>query len=732
MSQPADRPVDRPVDRPRVDAVAKVTGAARYGADRVPENLAYAAVAVAGIARGRIAELDTTAAEAVPGVRLVLTRIGPEELSGPGFLMAHGFSFQSFQPLLDDRIAYRGQPIALVVADTPVAAAEAANLVRARYAAEPVAASLDAEGAEKVRQQEAMPLPFLADVVVGDAEAAYAGSAVRIDKVYVHPAQNATPMELLGSTVEWQGDTLIVHEGTQNAGAVRNGVAHQLGIDPAKVRVLSTVTGGGFGQKNALQPHIGPLAVAARRVGRPVKFVMTRQQTFHQGSFRPATRHRVRLGADDSGRLTAAIHEVEQQTSRHDLFPAFYGNMTARLYGVPAFAGPHWLVRNDVQTPGYMRAPFESPGAFAFEVAIDELAFRLGLDPVALRLANDTGTDPVTGEPFSSRHVGECLRRGAERFGWDRRQLSMVARDGTQIGYGVAIGAYPAHTTPAFAHVRAAADGWVTVGVDGHEMGQGIRSAITFLVADDLGIPVDRVTVVVGDTQVAPQHLTAGSWGTSSALPAVQQALQELRKELGAAGVGPVDLPAAVAAGGQQAVDVEAARLGHGQPPEALETARAGNVALAGPEYPGFTAFSFIAHFVEVRVEATTRRVRVPRVVSVADCGRVASPVTAASQVRGGVVWGLGAALREVTEVDGRYGGFFSATFEDYPVSVNADIGEIDVDFIDRPDPLLNDVGVKGLGEVAMVGVAPAVLNAIHHATGRRFRHLPVTVADLL
>ncbi|WP_238015523.1 xanthine dehydrogenase family protein molybdopterin-binding subunit [Dactylosporangium sp. AC04546] len=699
--------------QPRVDAIAKVTGAARYGTDRPAQ--AHAALVPATIGRGRVLSVDTSRASAVPGVLLVLTHVDVEP---PGFLMAGGFSFQSLQPMTDDRIAYRGEPIALVVAETPHAAAEAANLVTAEYEEEAVEVTLDA--GDRVRQPD--------EPSVGDPEAALAASAVTVEGVYEHPAQNAVPMELFGSTVEWSGDELVVHEGTQNAGAVRGGLAHQLGIDPSRIRVIATVTGGGFGQKNALQTHIAPLAVAARQLGRPVKLTLTRQQAFHQCSFRPATRHRVRLGADAAGKLTAAVHEVEQQTSRYDLFPAAYTELTARLYGVPAFRGPQTLVRTDTQTPGYMRAPYESPAAFAFETAIDELAERLGRDPVEFRLANDTVTDPLTGQPFSSRHVGTCLRRGAELFGWHRRP----ATAGTGVGFGVAIGAYPGHVSPAVAHVHAGADGRVTVAVDGHEMGQGIRSAIAYLVAEDLDLPVDRITVVIGDTAVAPQHLTAGSWGTASALPAVQHALQELRKKLGTAGVGPVDVAAAVAHSGRASVEVEAVGLGPGQPPAALDRSRAGTPALVGPVYQGFTTFSFAAHFVEVHVEPTTRRVRVPRVVSVADCGRVASPVTAASQVRGGVVWGLGAALRETVEVDERYGGFVTSTLEDYPVTVNADVGSIEVDFVNEPDPLLNEVGVKGLGEVALVGVVPAVVNAIHHATGRRIRHVPVTIADLL
>jgi xanthine dehydrogenase YagR molybdenum-binding subunit len=502
----------------RVDARGKVTGTVRYGADQTPDGLAYAALAESTIARGRVIDVDIAAAEAVPGVLLVITRFSPDELRSPGFIMAGGYSFQSLQPLLDDRIAYRGQPISLVVADTLVAATEAAARIRARYEAEPFAAGMDAESAETLLQSEAIPLPFVADIALGDADAAVASSAVQVDQVYEHPNQHQVPMELIASVVEWRGDTLIVHEGTQTASGVRGGLAMQLGLDVGQVEVIAPYTGGGFGKKNSVQPHIGPLALAARRLGRPVKLVVTRPQTFHMASFRPASRHHVRLGADGSGRLLAAIHEVDHQTSRHDLFSAMYTDVTARLYGAANFRGRQRLVRTDFQTPGYMRAPFEHPGVFAFESAIDELAYVTGQDPVALRLNNDTGTDPVTGQPFSSRHLAECLRRGAQRFGWATRKPepgSMRAADGSLTGWGVAAGTYPALIAPAIAYLSAHTGGQVTVKVDGHEMGQGIRSAIALLVAGNLGIALADITVAIGDTRVAPQHLTAGSWGTS-------------------------------------------------------------------------------------------------------------------------------------------------------------------------------------------------------------------------
>ncbi|MFE7117684.1 xanthine dehydrogenase family protein molybdopterin-binding subunit [Streptomyces sp. NPDC057654] len=646
---PAPR-ADAPL--PRVDAYEKVTGATRYSADRTPPSLAHAMLAVATVGRGRVTHVETSAARAVPGVLLVATRFEEHELRPAGYRLTGGYGFQTLQPLLDDRIAYRGQPIALVVAETLVAAAEAAALIEARYEEEPVAVTLDAPGGETLGQATALPQPMFADTSVGNADAAFARSPVRFDAEYDIRPQHQVPMELLGTVVEWRGDDLVVHECTQNSEAVRHGLARQLGVDPARIRVVSPQVGGGFGQKTWLQSHVGPLAVAARRLGRPVKLVVPRTQTFHGSTFRPASRHRIRLGADRSGLLTALVHETRQQTSRHDLFASDFTSVTARMYGIGDFRGHQRLTRTDVQTPGFMRAPFEHAAVFALESAVDEIACATGRDPVALRLANDTGVDPVTQRPFSSRHLAACLRRGAELFGWavrTPRPGSMSAADGALVGWGVAAGAYRASAGPAVARLRLTADGGIAVEVSGHEMGQGLRTAIARTVALDLGIAAARVRIGVGDTGGVPQHLTAGSWGTATALPAVHAALRKLRARLGAPDEGPVDTVAAAAstaAAGRPETVAEAVSLPPGQSAQAADRLRAGLPTPAGPEYPGFTAFSFIAHFVEVHVEPDIGRVRVERVVSVVDCGRVASPVTAASQIRGGVVWHRGGAAR--------------------------------------------------------------------------------------
>jgi xanthine dehydrogenase YagR molybdenum-binding subunit len=723
---------------PRIDARDKVRGAALFGADVARPEMIHAVLAVAPVCRGRILRLDTSAASAIADVRLVLTHENLGEVKSPGFLMSGGYGFQSFQPMLSPTIAYRGQPIALVAADTLEAAIEAAALVDATYATEPFDATLDGTGVETVNQADTPLSKFFPEVMAGDPDKAFAQSSVTVDAAFTCPPQHQNPIELIATVAEWRDGKLTIHEGTQNAEAVRHGLATQLGLAPDRVEVLSPFVGGGFGQKNSLQMQTVLAAVAARRLGRPVKLVVSRAQIFHDASFRPASRHRVRLGADGSGRMIAAIHEVDAQTSRHDLFPGEYGAVTSRLYGIENFRGRERLVRTDVQTPGYMRAPFEHPACFAFESCVDELAYKLGQDPVALRLANDTASDPISKLPLSSRHLAQCLKRGAAKFGWDKRTMtpeSMRGGDGSWIGWGVAAGAYPGSVVPAIARLTVTDDGGAVICVGVHEMGQGIRTALAAAVGRKLGIAAERVVSVIGDTRVVPQHLTAGSWGTASAIPAAVDAADAMLKALSelAPHEPPGRTPAQILkAAGRPSLEVEIRKKAPGQPDAIYGRLAAGLPSVAGPVYPDFVTLSYIAHFVEVRIEPGTRRLRVPRVVSVADCGRVISPRTAASQVRGGVVWGIGATLREASEVDPRYGGFLNADLAEYVVPVNADIGSIEVEFIDSPDLRFNNVGAKGLGEVSMVGVAPAIANAIYHAIGRRLRDLPIRIEHLL
>lgn len=717
-------------DRARVDARDKVLGVTRFAADMPVKGLVHAVPVPSKIVRGRAIALEIAAAQRVEGVLAVLTWRDFEGIKPPGFLMGGGFGFQSHQPMLSDRLVHRGETIALVVAETLEIAAEAAALVKARYEEEPFASLMTDAGAEHLD-----PVPTHKR---GDAQAALASASFIVEGEYLSPAQFQNPMELISTVAQWRDGTLTIHEGTQNSGALKFGVATALGLDPARVEIKSAYIGGGFGQKNSLQGQTVLVARAAMLLGRPVKAVMPRAHLFHTASFRPASVHRVRLGADAEGRIVAASHAAEMQNGRLDTFRANFSELTARLYDMPHYESSVRLVRTDVQTPGYMRAPFEHPAAFAFESAVDELAHAAGRDPLDLRLANDAVRDPVTGRPFSSRFLAECLRKGAQRFGWARRDPapgSMRAEDGTLIGWGVAVGAYKAAMSPSIARLRVRADGTTRLSVSGHEMGQGIRTAILSALTEGLAIDPERVEIVIGDPEASPQHLTAGSWGTASSVPVVSNAVQALQARFDALRDGrPVqgNLHQMLARWRRPYIDVETRLQAPGQPPAVFDRLQRGLPAAGGPEYPDFVSFSHVAHFVEVRIEPTTRRIRVPRVVSVVDCGRVVSPRTAASQVRGGVVWGIGAALREGAEIDSRFGGVLNNDFAEYLVPVNADVGDIEVGFIDKPDPLLNAAGVKGLGEVAMVGVAAAIANAVFHATGQRVRTLPIRIEHLL
>jgi xanthine dehydrogenase YagR molybdenum-binding subunit len=717
-------------DRARVDAGDKVRGATRYAADIPLPRMAHAMTVPSPIVRGRLAAIETGAARDLPGVLAVLTWRDFPGVTSAGYLLGGGRAFQSHQPMLSDRLVHRGEPIALVVAETLEIATAAAALVRATCEEEPFAAVPGENGAEVTPAQQSYS--------VGDAEAAWTSAATRVEAEYKHPAQFQNPMELIATVAEWRDGVLFIHEGSQNAGAVKFGVAAALGLDPARVRVDSSHLGGAFGQKNSMQLQTVLVARGAMLLGRPVKLVMPRSQLFHTASFRPASRHRIRLGADAQGRMVAAVYEADVQNSRADTLRPTFSEITSRLYDIPNYRSAERLVRTDVQSPGYMRAPFEHPAAFAFESAVDELAYALRQDPLAFRLAHDATRDPVTGRPFSSRHLAECLRQGAKRFGWARRNPApgtMRDENGMLVGWGVAGGAYKAAMSPAVARLRVRANGTTRLSVSGHEMGQGMRNAILATLMANLQIDPARVEIRVGDTEAVPQHLTAGSWGTASAIPVVRQAALEVQQRLDELrGNRPMrgNFHQMLARLRRPQIEVEVRGHAPGQADAVFGRLQNGLPAAGGPEYPDFVSFSFAAHFVEVRVEPTTRRIRVPRVVSTIDCGRVVSPRTADSQVRGAVVWGIGAALREAAEIDPRFGGVLNNDLAEYVVPVNADIGTIDVAFIDQPDPLLNHAGVKGLGEVAMVGVAAAIGNAIFHATGRRLRELPMRVEHLL
>ena len=714
-------------DRARVDARDKVTGETTYAADVGLPRLLHAMTAPARIAKGRVAAIDTTAALAVPGVVRVLTADDfppPPPQPAPG-----GPPGPPPPPTLRAQIGWRGEPIALVVAETIEAAIEGAEAVTATYVEEPFVPVITDPAAKRQ--------PFH-DTKAGDARRAMARAVTSVEVEYETPPQHHNPIELLSTTAVWAGGRLTIHESTQGAQTVRALVAKALSLDPDIIEVRCPYLGGGFGQRGPVQRQVALVAHAAMLTGRPVKMVMPRGQIFHNATFRPLSRHRIKIGADSDRRMVAVEYDADHQQSRTGQFPPDYHDTPVQLYGIADYLGTTANVRIDTQGPGFMRAPHPHPACFAFEGAVDELAYKLGEDPLDFRLKHDTTTDPVTGRPLSSRFLRECLVEGARRFGWSRRDPRpgvTTLTDGTLVGSGVACGAYPAAVTPNIAKLRVSADGTTRLALSGHEMGQGIRTVIAAVLHRELDVDPTRLEIVIGETSAAPQHVTAGSWGTASVAPVVEKAARELMVQLAALfGDRRIngDVHGQLAAIGRDALEVEVSQLGPGQPPGVLEALHRGGFAKAGPVYPEFTSFSYVAHFAEVHVAPVTRRIRVPRVVSIVDCGRVISPRTAASQVRGGIVWAIGSALHEETDVDPRFGGWLNNDLADYVVPVNADIGAIEVGFIDRPDPLLNSIGAKGLGEVAMAGAAGAIANAVFHATGRRMRRMPIRIEHLL
>ena len=721
---------ERDPDRPRIDARDKVLGKALFAADRKVPGLLHAMTVPASIAKGEIEAIDTAAATGVAGVVRVFSWRDFSDIRETPATRGGGGDLPGYQPMKRSAVRHRGEPVALVVAETLEAAIEGAEAVRIRYRASEFTAWHDRPGAA--------PEAVSIDREVGDAAGTLATAAKSIDVTYLHPQQHHNPIEMISTTAVFVDGKIIVMEGTQNAAAFKFGLAGMLGQDPAMLEASSPYVGGGFGQKNQLQEQTALVVRAAMLLKRPVKLVMPRSQLFHTATYRPFSRHRVQVGASEAGKLEAVLYDVEQQNSRFDQFGSAHGEHVSRMYATRNWRSTNRRIRIDVQAPAHQRAPHEHPSSYATECAYDELAYAIGMDPLELRLRNDSPVDPISGKPFTSRRLAECLARGARRFGWEHRThepRSMRTKDGQLIGFGVAAGAYKASMAPAVAKLRVAADGTARLAVTGQEMGQGMRSAVAAELIDVLGLDPDRLEILMGETAAAPQHLTAGSWGAASAAPAARAAALLLRDRL-AELVGPEHAkgPAheVLARARRPFLEVEVTHRGLEQPEAVVERLNRGLPATAGPEYEHFTAFSWIAHFAEVHVEPTTCRVRMRRVVSVCDCGRVLNHRTATSQVQGGVVWGFGAALREIGEIDPRFGRVLNNDLADYVLPVNADIGEIEVELLDKADTNLNISGTKGIGEVAMVGATAAIVNAVHHATGKRIRHLPIRIEDLL
>jgi xanthine dehydrogenase YagR molybdenum-binding subunit len=711
-------------DVPRYDAHAKVTGQARYASDYVVSKPAYAVLVTSSIAKGRIVSIDDGAARALPGVIDVVTHATVNGAIKPTkFFAAGGYIGSSIMPLASDQVWHAGQIVAVVLADTFERATDAAGRVSVAYDAQPPAATFDSPGAET--QLASIASKVHTDPHVGDAAKAFAEAPVKVDARYATPTEHHNPMELFTTTCAWDGDKLTVWEPSQNVYGVRFGLASQLGIDPDDVHVISPYVGGAFGSRGALTQRTAIIAFAARRIGRPVKLVATRQDGFTIASFRAETRHHVKLGASPDGKLQSLSHEGWEVTSRPDPYMVAGTDATTRLYACPNVASNVSIVHADRNTPGFMRAPAEWPYVFALESAMDELATALNMDPIELRRVNDTMVEPIKGLPYTSRSLMKCFDAGAEAFGWKRRNPkpgSMQEGD-WQIGFGCATTLYPTQISPAAARVTLTPQGRVLVQTAAHDIGNGAYTVVALTAADRLGVPLDRITVELGDSDLPPAPVAGGSNTTASVCNVVAKACDEIVRRIQQEG--------AAERGG--AIEVYAENVPHDAKPDAMKNLARGIQGITGgTKLPDRLEFAFGAEFVEVRVHKETREIRCPRILGAFAAGKIVSARTAESQLMGGLIWGISSALHEATDIDGRTARYTNTDLADYLMPVNADIGEVKVMILPEVDTQVNALGIKGLGELGNVGTNAAIANAVFHATGVRVRNLPIRIEDLL
>ncbi len=725
----------------RIDGPLKVQGKAQFAAEFPYEGLCYAALAYSTVARGRITALDTAAAEAAPGVVLVMTHRNAPRMKAPSLMMSSptAAGASDLPVMQDDEIHWNGQPIAVVLAETQEQADHAASLVTADYAPLPAVTSFDE--AKKTPRQLDNILGQPPVVEIGDAETALKAAAVQVDQIYRTPRHNHNAIELHAATVAWTGDELRVHDASQLLDLTAGQLADIFGLEPEKVRVSSPFVGGGFGGK-CLWDHQILACAAAKLAGRPVRIMLSREGVFRIVGGRTVTEQRVALGAGADGRLDALIHTGIVAMTTHNSCPEQFTFPARHLYAAKSIRLTQEVADMDMLANTFMRAPGESVGTFALECAIDELAEKLGLDPIELRRRIEPEKDPTSGKPFSSRHLIDAYDKGAARFGWDRRSKTpRQRRDGEWlIGMGCATATYPYHRFPGgAARIRLTAGGQVTVSTAVHDMGMGTATAQVQHIAARLGVPIGNVTFEYGDTSLPRGVIAGGSTQTASiggaVIAAAEVFVEELLKLAGN------DSPLA----GLSLAEVEMrdGGIGHREDAARFESyesilRRAARDELvceaeAPPpaEMGAFSMHSYGAQFCEVRVSEITGEVRVSRFLGSFDAGRILNAKTATSQFKGGIIMGIGLALTEETNFDPRSGRIVNASLADYHVPVQMDVPAIEILYTDIPDPQA-PMGARGIGEIGITGVGAAVANAVYNATGKRIRDLPITLDKLM
>ncbi|MFZ0117503.1 MAG: xanthine dehydrogenase family protein molybdopterin-binding subunit [Xanthobacteraceae bacterium] len=724
----------------RVEGRAKVTGAAKYAGEFNVPNLAHGVVVTASIAKGRIQRINAEEALAVAGVLDVLTHANRGKLasSDDKYKDEVAPDGSPFRPFYDDQVRFNGQPIALVVAEEFEIARFAASLIHVDYEQDAHVTDFEAQRQRTAGAKRPKPVHTR-----GKATRAFDEAAVRVDAAYSMPVEHHNPMEPYAATAVWEGDDRItIYDKTQGPLNCRNYVANVFGMKPDKVRVLSHYVGGAFG--SGLRPNYElPLAVlAARALKRPVRVTLTRQQMFTIG-YRAANVQELKLGADRNGSLASFRHDAVSMTSQFEDFQRSFVSWSSQLYRCPNSELAQRLVKLDVNTPCDMRGPGGTEGVWAIECAMDELAYAANVDPLELRLVNYSDLDQIADKPYSSKELRECYRQAAEKFGWSKRSREPRSmREGRElVGWGMASGVWEAWQLPASARASLTANGAVEIASATADIGPGTYTMMAQLAAGMLGMPLENVTAKLGDSALPNAPVEGGSFTASSVGAAIHDACRAVQKDLLGFALKIKGSPLA----GAKLDDVVFAdgKIRHkadaGRVVSLADAMRAGNAeriekeASATPKMD--SAYANLAHsavFAEVKIDEELGVVRVTRIVSAVAAGRIINPKLAGSQILGAVVGGIGMALHEETVTDQRFGRFITRNLADYHVPVNADVHAIDVIFVEETDDKINPFGIKGVGEIGIVGTAAAIANAVYHATGKRVRDLPITIDKLL
>ncbi|RWC12336.1 MAG: xanthine dehydrogenase family protein molybdopterin-binding subunit [Mesorhizobium sp.] len=723
----------------RVDGRAKVTGAARYAADFNQPDQLYAVIVSASVGLGRITDIMAAEVESMPGVKAVIThRNSPQLPYLPHKAVIDPAAGERLHVLQDEIVRFYGQPVAVVVADTLDDAEHAAAALRIQYdSSRPLVDPTD-QLAERIA-----PSAGRADRSRGDADRALTEAAYKIDAVYEIARENHNPMEPHATIAAWEGERLILWSKTQYIANERAEIAAVFGLPVESVQVNCPFIGGAFGTSLRTWPHVTLTALAARHVRRPVKLVLTRKQMFFTTGHRPRTQQRVAVGANSEGKLAGILHEGIGETSRYEQFEEALTAVTEYMYSCPNLRTQYRLSPLDTGTPNHMRGPGEASGIFALESAMDELSYAMSIDPIKLRLRNEPSIDEAEGKPFSSRSLTQCYQVAAQHFGWSRRNPEPRSmRDGRLlIGMGAASATYPAFQAPANALVRLMADGSVEVEAAASDMGPGTYTSMTQVAAEFLGLPTDRIRFRLGrsDYPETPSH--GGSWTMASVGSAIREACFEAQAQAAARATQPGSklhgllAPDLEWANGRlqrrgdpsQGLSYQDIVNGSGSPIEARGSAqRAQELA------EKYSMHSFGAVLAEVAIDPDVGTIRMRRLVGAYGIGRVVNPLLARSQCTGGMIGGIGMALMERTVLDARDGRPVNAHMADYLMPVNLDVHQLEAHFVEEVDPHVNPLGVKGLGEIALVGTAPAIANAVFHATGKRVRKLPIYIEDVL